>query len=188
MADCLVLIIVTSVWSWRHQTYFASLATSHFCPSEGHCETVSGSVRGYQASTVQRHIWTFLVLKLCHEKIKISNMHLSQFSSNFKSRFFHKSNWQNSNSKYWSIMFLVNLPKFGRKICSNDHAVSFWDKSNGVLRHGVQRTTHHALTSACLHEGLAARRNQTKIPIFVNLLSANIGHKNQQNNASTHIQ
>ena len=84
--------------------------------------------------------------------------------------------------------FLVNLPKFGRKICSNDHAVCFWDKSNGVLRHGVQRTTHHTLTSACLHEGLAARRNQTKIPIFVNLLSANIGHKNQQNNVSTHIQ
>ena len=54
-------------------------------------------------------------------------------------------------------MFLVNLPKFGRKFCSNDHAVN-----NGVLTHGVQRIIHHTLTSACLHEGLAARRNQTK--------------------------
>ena len=38
----------------------------------------------------------------------------------------------------------------------------FCSKSNGFLTHGVQRTTHHTLTSACLHEGLVARRNQTK--------------------------
>ena len=62
---------------------------------------------------------------------------------------------------------MVKLSKFGRKFCSNDHAVSFWGKNNGVLAHGVQRTTHHTLTRACLHEGLITKQNQTDINLFL---------------------
>ena len=124
MADCLVLIIVLSGWPWRHQTYQASLATSRFRPSEGHCETVFVSVRGHQASTGRRHIRTFLVLKSCHGQIKINNMHLSQFSTNFKLRIYKKPKWQKIKSQIL-IMFLVKLLKFGQNFCPNGHVVSF---------------------------------------------------------------
>ena len=63
----------------------------------------------------------------------------------------------------------------------------FGDKSNGILTHGVQRTTQHTLTGACLHEGPTAKQIK-QISIFANLLSTNIGHKNQQNYVLTHIQ
>ena len=188
MTDCLVLIIVTSVWSWRHQTYLASLATSRFRPSEGHCETVFVSVRGHQASTVQRQIWTFLVLKSCHERVKISNMHLSQFSSNFKLRFFRENRIDKLNSKHWSIMFLVNLLKFGQKFVQMTMRSVFETKAM-VFWHMVSREPPitHSQARACMRVSQQDETKQ-KISIFANLLSANIGHKNQQNNVSTHIQ
>ena len=114
MADCLVLIIVMSVWLWRHQTYFTSLATSRLCPSEGHCETVFVSERGHQASTGRRHIRTFLVLKLCHGRVKTNNMHRSQFWTNFKLRIFRKIELtKKSNSRYWSC-FWSNCSNFDK--------------------------------------------------------------------------
>ena len=125
MADCLVLIIVTFVWLWRHQTYFTSLATSRFCPSEGHCETVFVSVREHKASTDWRHIRTFLVLKSCHGRVKINNMHPSQFSTNFKLRIFREIRINKKKMKSQIlIMFLVKLLKFGRNFCPNGHTAS----------------------------------------------------------------